>query len=143
MNSVYTILVGNSVKESSSNISTRRCSWQLRQGNRWKRGMLPKCLLSIKGRSCNQTPFVHQDMTMHFLLLTYMYVPSFISIPFILSKIRHRQESIINQINDYGEITLSIYRIGLSFWCTALSLNAIYLNQVSFWSVWYFPRYGQ
>ena len=33
------------------------------QGNCWKRGMLPKCLLSIKGRSCNQTPLVHQDMT--------------------------------------------------------------------------------
>ena len=31
--------------------------------NRWKRGMLPKCLLSIKGRSCNQTPLVHHDMT--------------------------------------------------------------------------------
>ena len=29
------------------------------QGNRWKRGMLPKCLLSIKGRSCNQTPLVN------------------------------------------------------------------------------------
>ena len=29
------------------------------QGNRWKRGMLPKCLLSIKGRSCNQTPPVN------------------------------------------------------------------------------------
>ena len=98
-----------------------------KQGNCWKRGMLPKCLLSIKGRSCNQTPFVHQDMTMHFLLLTYMYVPSFISIPFILSKIRHRQESIINQINDYGEITLSIYRIGLCFLCTALPLTVIYL----------------
>jgi len=33
-----------------------------KQGNHWKRGMLPKCLLSIKGRSCNQTPPVHQDM---------------------------------------------------------------------------------
>ena len=36
----------------------------LKQGNRWKRGMLPKCLLSIKGRSCNQTSLVHQDMTL-------------------------------------------------------------------------------
>jgi len=26
-------------------------------------GMLHKCLLSMKGRSCNQTPLVHQDMT--------------------------------------------------------------------------------
>ena len=34
----------------------------LEQGNRWKRGMLPKCLLSIKGKSCNQTLLVHQDM---------------------------------------------------------------------------------
>ena len=25
--------------------------------------MLPKSLLSIKGRRCNQTPLVHQDMT--------------------------------------------------------------------------------
>ena len=32
------------------------------QGNRWKRGMLPKRLLSIIGRSCNQTSRVHQDM---------------------------------------------------------------------------------
>ena len=29
------------------------------QGNCWKRGMLPKCLLSIKGRSCHQTPLVY------------------------------------------------------------------------------------
>ena len=34
-----------------------------KQGNRRKRGMLPKCLLSIKGRSSNQTLLVHQDMT--------------------------------------------------------------------------------
>ena len=33
------------------------------QGNGWKRGMLPKSLLSIKGRSCNQTLLAHQDMT--------------------------------------------------------------------------------
>jgi len=25
--------------------------------------MLPKWLLSIKGRTCNPTPLVHQDMT--------------------------------------------------------------------------------
>ena len=36
---------------------------QIKQGNHWKRGMLPKCLLSIKGRFCNQTPLVQQDMT--------------------------------------------------------------------------------
>jgi len=29
--------------------------------NRWKRSMLPKWLLSIKVRTCNQTPLVHQD----------------------------------------------------------------------------------
>jgi len=34
----------------------------IEQGNRWKRGMLPQNLLSIKGRSCNQTLLVHQDM---------------------------------------------------------------------------------
>jgi len=34
-----------------------------KQGNRWKQRMLPKCLLSIKGRTCNQAPLVHQDMT--------------------------------------------------------------------------------
>ena len=34
-----------------------------KQENRWKRGMLPKSLLSIKGRRCNQTLLVHQDMT--------------------------------------------------------------------------------
>ena len=33
------------------------------QENRWKRRMLPKWLLSIKGRTCNTTPLVHQDMT--------------------------------------------------------------------------------
>jgi len=33
------------------------------QENHWKWGMLPKCLWSIKGRTCNQTPLVHQDMT--------------------------------------------------------------------------------
>jgi len=36
---------------------------QLKQGIHWKRKMLPKCLLSIKGRTCNQTLLVHQDMT--------------------------------------------------------------------------------
>jgi len=35
----------------------------VKQGNRWKRGMLPKCLLSIKGRASNQTPHEHQGMT--------------------------------------------------------------------------------
>jgi len=34
-----------------------------KQGYRWKRGMLPKSLLSIKGKSCIQTLLVHQDMT--------------------------------------------------------------------------------
>ena len=34
-----------------------------KQENRWKRRMLPKWLLSIKGRTCNPTPLVHQDMT--------------------------------------------------------------------------------
>ena len=30
--------------------------------------------------------------------------------------------------NGYGKITLSIYKLGLLFWCTALSLTAIYLK---------------
>ena len=34
-----------------------------RQENRWKRRILPKWLLSIKGRTCNPTPLVQQDMT--------------------------------------------------------------------------------
>ena len=34
-----------------------------RQGIRWKLELLPKCLLFIKGRTCNQTLHVHQDMT--------------------------------------------------------------------------------
>jgi len=33
-----------------------------KQENRWKRRMLPKWILSIKGRTCNPTPLVHQDM---------------------------------------------------------------------------------
>jgi len=33
------------------------------QKNRWNQGMLPKCLLSIKGRSCSQAPLAHQYMT--------------------------------------------------------------------------------
>jgi len=37
--------------------------WGVLGGNRWTRGMLPKSLLSLKGRSCNQTLLVHQDMT--------------------------------------------------------------------------------
>jgi len=32
------------------------------QENRWKPGMLPKCLLSVKGRTFNATPLVHKDM---------------------------------------------------------------------------------
>ena len=37
---------------------------QLKQENRWKQRMLLKWLvLSIKGRTCNPTPLVHQDMT--------------------------------------------------------------------------------
>jgi len=50
----------------SSNYSkhkhTQTCNVSI-QGICWKRGMLPKCLLSIKGRTCNQTLLVHQDMT--------------------------------------------------------------------------------
>jgi len=42
-------------------------SWVIRkfekQENRWKRRMLHKWLMSIKGRTCNPTPLVHQDMT--------------------------------------------------------------------------------
>ena len=30
---------------------------------RWRLGMLPKCMLSIKGRTCYQTLLVHQYMT--------------------------------------------------------------------------------
>ena len=41
----------DSVKDNSLN--------EYQQGNRWKRGILPKCILSIKGRSCNQTPLVN------------------------------------------------------------------------------------
>ena len=36
---------------------------QQQQENCWKRRMLPKWLLSIRGRTCNPTPLVHQDMT--------------------------------------------------------------------------------
>ena len=36
---------------------------QMKQKNRWKPRMLPKWLLFIKGRTCNPTPLVHQDMT--------------------------------------------------------------------------------
>ena len=75
-----------------------------------------------KGKTFNSTPLVHQDMTktffmksnkerefkqnvrydygpcrLYFLSLTYMYVPSFISIPFVLSKIWHRQQSIMKK----------------------------------------------
>ena len=70
-----------------------------------------KFILSIKGRSCNPTPFVHQDISKkttffylkgdnklnvrryygsclpYSLSLTSMYVPSLISIPLVLSKI--------------------------------------------------------
>ena len=35
---------------------------KLKQENRWKRRMLDKWLLSIKGKTCNPTPLVHQDM---------------------------------------------------------------------------------
>ena len=36
----------------------------LKQEHRWKRRKLPKWLLSIiKGRTCNPTPLVNQDMT--------------------------------------------------------------------------------
>ena len=35
--------------------NTTTVQQHIEQGNCWKQGMLPKCLLSIKGRSCNQT----------------------------------------------------------------------------------------
>ena len=35
----------------------------IKEENRWKRRMLPKWLLSIKGRTCNPTPLVHQYIT--------------------------------------------------------------------------------
>jgi len=72
-----------------------------KQENRWKRRMLPNWILSIKGRTCNPTPFVHQYMTkkttfyekrrdnsskmleygpflLYFLSLTLMFVPNLI-----------------------------------------------------------------
>ena len=36
-----------------------------KQENRWKRWMLPKCVLFINVRTCNQTPLVHQDINSH------------------------------------------------------------------------------
>jgi len=55
-----------------------------------------------------------------------MYVPSLISIPFVLSKIRLGQATVMKN-KWLREITLSIYRVGLWFLCTALPLIAIYL----------------
>jgi len=37
----------------------------IKQENRWKRRMLPKWLLSIKGRTCNPTPLVHDKKTFY------------------------------------------------------------------------------
>ena len=73
---------------------------------------------------------------MYFLLLTSMYVPSLILIPLVLSKIWPGQASIME--NGYGEITQYIY---ILVHCTS-SYCHLSINQVSFQSLLYFPRYG-
>ena len=41
-------------------VNTTQSTQRLKsQENHWKQGMLPTRLLSIKGRSCNQTPLVN------------------------------------------------------------------------------------
>jgi len=47
--------------------------------------MLPKYLLSIKGRSCNQTPLVHQDMTKKNTFYENLYVKCKIGLWFLSS----------------------------------------------------------
>ena len=62
---------------------------------------------------------------LHFLSLTSMYAPSLISIPFVLFKIWHDMHLLWK--NGYGEITMSIYMIGLSFCALSFpSLLSIY-----------------
>ena len=61
--------------------------------------MLPKCILSIKGRSCNQTPLVHQDIT--------------------------KKTTVYEKL--YGEITQVKCKIGSWFLSSALPLINIYV----------------
>ena len=59
--------------------------------------MLPKCLLSIKGRSCNPTLFVHQDITKKQL------------ITFVLQKYRSRwKKYVIEKMVVHVGLTLVI-----------------------------------
>jgi len=41
---------------------------KLKQENRWKRGMLPKRRLSVKGKIWNPTPLVHRNMAKRHML---------------------------------------------------------------------------
>ena len=79
--------------------------------------MLPKCLLSIKGRTSNPTPLVHQEMTKKNtfygnnkdrckMIDISIYVPSLISIPFCTFQDMARTSNHYEKINGYGEIAL-------------------------------------
>jgi len=58
---VYRLYLIDSVRLEAQLFVHKFCHFE--QGIHWKRGMLPKCLLSIKARICNQTLLEHQDMT--------------------------------------------------------------------------------
>jgi len=63
----------------------------------------------------------------HFLSLPYIYKPSFISIPFVLSKIWHRQASIMKNKRLWGDNSINMQgRIMVLGFSPSLSLPSIY-----------------
>ena len=87
--------------------------------------------------------FIYLSCARHFLSLPSIYKPSFISIPFVLSKICPRQPSIMPNTMLRGDNSINIQaRIMVLGFCPASHCH-IFINQVSFQSLLYFSRYGQ
>ena len=115
--------------------------YSMKQENHCERWMLPNCLVSVKGRTCNPntTCTPRHDKENHLLWkrlgeitqvkcmvrVTSIHVPSLISITFVLSKIWPRHTSLMKTKWLRGDKTVNIH--GRRFLCTALPLTAIYI----------------
>jgi len=79
---------------------------------------------------------------LHFLFLSYVYVPSLISIPFVLFKIWPGEGNNMETKWLRGDYSVNIQsRIMFAVHCPS-SLCHLSINQVSFQALLYLPRYG-
>ena len=109
-------------------ISLLKSKHQLKQENHWRRKILPKWLLSIKGKTFNQTRLVHTGLW--FLSSVLPYINIYVCTNFNFNPFSIFQD--MTRISKHYEKRLMgdnsvIYRVWLRFLCTAFPLTAIYL----------------